>query len=318
MAKEIKLPRICNKDEILKFLSAVEIIFQLKGQKEPDVIFNLKFVENIDILGLLLSYKIIEYSIVHKCISRSGMITCNYVQDKLTEYSFWNLLNAFLAEKKADYKELDFVQKERFFIAPLPLLRKDNYTEDIIKDDFLPKIETYYKNIALKKNINEEKISSMILQFLSEIILNFWEHAVNDTKSIIVANGNENYVEIACADTGNGIISTLGPTLNGNHTKSDILMKSLEEGVTSKKDTNHMGCGLWVLNQIITKSKGRLYLISEGAFVFNDFGKISRGECPYWEGTIIYVFLSLTSPKSISDILNKESFDEINKYLNCI
>lgn len=318
MAKEIKIPRICNKDEILKFLNAVEIIFQMKGQKEPDVTFNLKYVENIDLLGILLSYKIIEYSIIHKCVYNSRMIATKYVQDKLTEYSFWNLLDTFIKGEKVDYKELDFIQKERFFIAPLPLLRKNNYTEDIIKEDFLPKIEAYYKKVAQNKNINEEKISSMILQFLSEIILNFWEHAVNDTKSIIVANGNENYVEIACADTGNGIISTLGPILNGNHTKSDILIKSLEEGVTSKKDTNHMGCGLWILNQIISQSKGRLYLISEGAFVFNDFGKISRGECPYWGGTIIYVFLSLTSPKSISDILHKENFNDIDKYLNCI
>ena len=318
MNKEIIIPRKCNKDEILKFLSSVEIIFQLKGKKESGLLFNLQFVEDIDMLGLLLNYKIIEYSVVHKCICNSKIRTTPYVQDKLTEYCFWDLLNAYLDNKNANFRNLAFIQKARLFIAPLPLLRNQNYSESIIKERFLPKIEEYYKTIAKDKNIDEEKTSSMILQFISEIILNFWEHAVNDTKSIIVANGNENYVEIACADTGNGVVSTLKPVLGENYSKDDILIKALEKGITSKKDTNHMGCGLWVLNQITSIAKGRLYLISEGYFVFNDFGKISRGKCPYWGGTIIYVFLSLSSPKTLSDIIQQDEFNDIEKYIQCL
>lgn len=178
--------------------------------------------------------------------------------------------------KKANYKKLDFKIKGEFFIAPVALLRKDKFSKEKIKDDFLPKIEEYYKNIPEERNIDKTKVSSMILQCFSEILLNFWEHAVEDTKSIIVANGNSDYAEIICADTGNGIISTLKPVLNKLYSKDDILAKAMEKFVTSKKDTDHMGCGLWILNQITNLSKGRLYIFSEGAYYLNNFGKFTK------------------------------------------
>jgi hypothetical protein len=40
----------------------------------------------------------------------------------------------------------------------------------------------------------------MILLTFSEILLNFWEHATEDTKSIIVAHGNKDQIEIALGE----------------------------------------------------------------------------------------------------------------------
>lgn len=120
--------------------------------------------------------------------------------------------------------------------------------------------------------------------------MNFWEHAVNDTKSIIVASGNKVKVEIACADTGNGVISTLSPTLVHQISKEEVLVKSLEKGITSKKMTNHMGYGLWILNEIVTATKGRLHLYSEGAYVFNDFGKIKKALVLFGRDNHYYIF----------------------------
>lgn len=310
MGSEIKIPVKCTVFELLSFLKAVEQIFNWKNKKTPNVIFNLAEVKEIDMLGLLLNYKIIEFCVENRCICDSKLKTNEYIQNKLSEFKFWDLLNSYLDEKRADYTNLDFfIKGKRLFIAPFPLLRENEYTKAKIKDSYFPKIEEYYKEMA--KN-NEENIASMILQCFSEILLNFWEHAVNDTKSIIIANGNVDFIEIACADTGNGIISTLGPTLNENISKDEILLKSLEMGVTSKKDTDHMGCGLWIINQITNLSKGRLILISEGQYVKNEYGKISKGECSYWGGTIIYVFLSLSSPKNLSDILPENEYNELN------
>lgn len=309
MENEIKIPPKCTVHEVLQFLKSVEVIFNWKWKKMPNILFNLTEVKEIDMLGLLLNYKIIEFCVENRCIRDSQLKTNKYVQNKLSEFKFWDLLNSYLDEKRADYTNLDFIIGKRLFIAPFPLLRENKYTKAKIKDSYFPKIEEYYKEMA--KN-NEENIASMILQCFSEILLNFWEHAVNDTKSIIIANGNVDFIEIACADTGNGILSTLGPTLDGNISKDEILLKSLQMGVTSKKDTDHMGCGLWIINQITNLSKGRLVLISEGQYVKNEFGKISKGECSYWGGTIIYVFLSLSSPKNLSDILPKDEYDELN------
>lgn len=290
-------------------------MFSMRGKMEKDVELNLHNVEKIDITGMLLIYKIIEFSAMNNCFN-NPIITIDlkgYAYGELYNYGFWNLIQDYVNDKMANYGMLDFQIKGKFFIAPLPLIRTTGYSQETIKDKFLPKIENYYVEVAKSKNINLPKLSSMILQCFSEILLNFWEHAVDDTKSIITAIGNSDYVEIACADTGKGIISNLSPIFDISMQKSDILAKALEKGVTSKLGTNHMGCGLWILNQITTMAKGRLRLYSEGAYVINEFGTYSKGECAYWKGTIIHIFLPLSSPRTLSDIegLINDNFNDL-------
>jgi signal transduction histidine kinase len=145
----------------------------------------------------------------------------------------------------------------------------------------------------------------MIFLCLSEILLNFWEHAIDDTNSILVAEGNENHIEIACADTGNGIITTLNRVFeNSSINRPNTLKKSVEKYVTSKKMTNHMGYGLWILNQIAKRTNGRFHIYSEGAYFKNDFSKEIADKCGYWKGTIIYLSLPLKNPITLSDLEN--------------
>jgi len=56
------------------------------------------------------------------------------------------------------------------------------------------------------------------------------------------------------------------------------------------------------LNEIATRTGGRLHIYSEGAFYNNDFGKIKYKDCGYWKGTIIYLSLPLSKPITLSDI----------------
>lgn len=305
----IEIPFRCTVNEITSFLKNVEIIFDWKEKRTSNVLFNLSKVTEIDMLGLLLSYKIIEFSVENKCICNSHLRTNEYVDKRLSEFKFQDLLNSYLDNKRADYTNLGFIKNEKLFIAPFPLLRQNVYTKAKIQENYFPEIEKYYQQVSQN---NEKNIASMVLQCFSEILLNFWEHAVNDTKSIIIAHGTKDFIEIACADTGNGIISTLGPTLDENISKDDILLKALEMGITSKKDTDHMGCGLWIINQIISLNNGRLKLFSEGQYVTNEYGKITNGRCAYWGGTIIYIFISLTSPKDLSGILDINECKELN------
>lgn len=37
--------------------------------------------------------------------------------------------------------------------------------------------------------------------------------------------------------------------------------------------TNHMGYGLWILDEIVTATQGKLHIYSEGAYIFNNHGK---------------------------------------------
>ena len=51
-----------------------------------------------------------------------------------------------------------------------------------------------------------------------------------------------------------------------------------------------MGYGLWILNEIVTATKGRLHLYSEGAYVFNDFGKIKKALVLLAGNNHLYIF----------------------------
>lgn len=290
----------------IEFLRNVESIFKLKGKKVRNVAFVIGKVEKIEILGLLLIYKFIEYTATHACFESPQLWNSEYIKNELKRCGFWNLIQDYKQIKEEDvYRSLNFQKSDTFFIAPMPLLRGKKYDRNL----FLPQIETYYAG-------NEDAIS-VVLTCLGEIMLNFWEHAVEDSQSILVASGNKHKIEIACADTGNGIISSLLPIIGNIKKKNDkkekerVLLKSLSKNVTSKSNTNHMGCGLWEINELVTMNKGRLHLYSEGAYVHNDFGKTKSGACAFWKGTIIYVTLPLDDPKTLKNIQCDDNFSDI-------
>ena len=154
----------------------------------------------------------------------------------------------------------------------------------------------------------------MILSCISEILSNFWKHATDDAQSIIMAVGKSDRIEIACVDTGNGIVSTLRNTLSTrNASNTDILAKALNKGTTSKIDSNHMGYGLWIIDEIVSKTKSRLHIYSEGCSVKNDYGVRKKGQCGYWKGTIVSLILYLKEPVTYQDILNQEDKDALEQ-----
>lgn len=79
----------------------------------------------------------------------------------------------------------------------------------------------------------------------------------------------------------------------------------MQQGVTSKKNTNHMGFGLWLVNELVTQMRGELYIYSERAYYINRQGTIRKGECYYWRGTITYVRLPLSNSEAIDAIYEK-------------
>lgn len=296
-------PKILKPNSTVQLLNSLEKAFSLEEQLIPDAKINLSKVKNTSLLGILLNYKFIEYTYKHNCFRKPEMIVNDYIEKQWERYGFTKLIHSFVSNKdltERNYKNLRVQIDERFIIAPQALLRSKDYSDKFMKSEFLPKIEDYYKR--------NDKVVSMIFLCLSEILLNFWEHAVDDTNSILVAEGNNSHIEIACADTGNGIITTLNKVFeNSSIDRANTLKKSVEKYVTSKKMTNHMGYGLWILNQITTKTKGRFHIYSEGAFFKNDFGKEIADKCGYWKGTIIYLSLPLKNPVTLTDIENHDN-----------
>ena len=259
-------PKIVTPNDCISLLSEFDNIFDLGNQMVPNVIMDLSRVKKISLLGILINYKIIEYTYKNYCFEKAELSVNDYIREQWEKYGFTELLNSFISNRditQNKYKKLKIKFEDSFFIAPQALLRSTDFSKESLKTNFLPKIEEYYDD--------DEDIVAMIFLCLSEILLNFWEHAIDDTNSILVAEGNRSHIEIGCADTGRGIITTLGDVLGDNvKTDVDIIQKSVERDVTSKKKSNHMGYGLWVLNQITKKTGGRLHIYSEGTFFKNE------------------------------------------------
>ena len=295
----LEIPKIFKANDVIAFINNMQIIFKLQGTMTPFVKIDLTKTKQISALGILLIYKVIEYTYINHCFKKPELQVNDYIQQKWKEYGFYELICLYISNKDiADegYKELSIKLQDKFFIAPQALLRSDNYSKEMIEKKFLPPIKEYYKGFP--------KTISMIFLCLSEILLNFWEHAVNDMRSIIVAEGNKNNIEIICADTGEGIVSTLGRAYKEHeYTPENIIKKSIEKGETSKKMSNHMGgYGLWILNEITTRVQGRLHIYSQGVFLKNENSKTLIGQSGYWQGTIIYLSLPLNKPVTLADI----------------
>ena len=235
-----------------------------------------------------------EYSIKNNCFKNPRLELNDEMKKQIKRFGFDNLISDFIRgnEAKKEYEKLKVEINDEFFIAPIALIRGDDNNKEAIRNKYLPVIENYYPDNAT---------CTMIFQVFSEILHNFWSHAVRDTLSIIVVHGNRSRIHISCADTGNGIVETLRSKYLK---KSDeyILEKSIGKGVTSKPNTYHMGYGLWYVNEIVSKTNGKFEMYSRKGYYRNLGGKIKALKSCFWQGTIINIELPLNNPKTIADI----------------
>lgn len=294
----IKTVKLYNLDHysILYALNQFEFLFYQKKVYVESFEIDLTELKNVNTLGLLFLYKVLEFNAVNKLYEKSNVTDYNHrFAKKLVEYSFGEIIKEYLKgieETEKLYENLKPKIENNFLIAPHPLLRNVNFTSEFFEKKYLPKIKQFYTN-----KIKQQ----MLLEVFVEITSNFWEHATEDTKTILVANGTIDNVEICCIDTAKGIVSSLKPTFPKMATKQ-LLRKSVEFQVTSKEFTNHMGHGLWIVNEIVKESKSTMHIFSEGFYYKNDKGIITSGKCGFWKGTIIYINLNLRDPKTKKDL----------------
>lgn len=286
---EFRIPDKFTAPNIRYFLSIAERLFYMVDKMVPDVSFVIDKANKFDLIGLILIYKFMEFSVRKSCFMQPhcDLPSKSTVYDELDKHGFRDIVFNFMKSKPADYDKLKTRHYNELIIAPI-FLQRDSKIDEVSQK--CTEVCTYYNN--------NYDILEPLLTALGEIASNFRAHAVSDTESIIAAKGTKKSFEIACADTGDGIISTLknsNPTLFRSKSKCDILLSSLQKGISSKdkSKSNHMGSGLWLINELVSAGKGSLYLYSEGAYVLNLAGKLRKGLCPYWKGTIVYVNLPL-------------------------
>lgn len=299
-----KTPRNFTDKNLSSFLYSIQDAFCKRYPKDQLVILDVNDTATIDVTCILVLYKFMEYAAFHKlfytpCIKIDD--NCR-VQNRLEEYGFDDLFRFVIynysSEHSKEYRNLKTKSGENFIIAPKPLLRSEGYTKKDIE-------EKYYKQIAEYFQF-DQRVVVMIFTCLSEVIINFMEHATADKRSIIVALGDKKGIKIACADNGDGIVSTMRSLEKYSKIKDNksVLKLALQKHVTSKEGTPfHMGCGLWIIDEIVTKSNGQLYIYSEGV-KYSNIGGIKKWEdCGNWKGTIISINLTFENPIVPKDIM---------------
>ena len=288
------------------FLKNIEGVFELDNSETSGAFFNVMPTKKIDLLGLLLIYKFLNYTVKKQCFAnpKTDLKSNKVVSDELRRIGFQKLVDENFTIKDPDDTKTEYSVKDGFFLAPIVLERASKLEKD---NNIETKIKNYY---------NDTRISQGLLQCIGEISSNFQEHAVSDTKSVLVAKGNKNQIEIACADNGAGIISSLLPALSGNYyqRRYDVIKKSIEENVTSKAKEGHMGCGLWIVNQFVTNTKGVMYIFSQDGYLMNKKGIIKCGQSPFWKGTIIYVNMPLTNKEVFSKTMKEKQKSIESRY----
>lgn len=312
MEREVtfKIPSVCTVQRVKQFLDNVAPIFGMEERRIEHVKVVTRLVEKMDIVGVVLVYKFVEYTSKKGCFKEPQMIGNDNFLYELQRLGFWELLDSFFKNLPGNFSSLKYQMYNNVFIAPI---RLNAISEVAAKNNYIPQIREYYK---------DTETCHVVFSVLCEIVSNFREHSQDETDSILVATGDKSKFEVVCADTGIGMISSMAPVLRKSPSISirdyDILEIATRQGVTSKHDTNHMGYGLWLISEFTTIAHGELHIYSEGAYYVNQCGKIKKGACGFWQGTIIYVSLPLNKVRSLQSWQDHlaEQYEDIK--INCV
>ena len=288
-----KVPNVFTPQMVKYFLKEVSPLFGMVEKEIPNVVFDAYGLEKTGLLGHLLIYKFMEYSFKKHCFLNPTFSIKEANFNEFRKTGFQKLVLAFVNDKKKEFEKLKFEEENGIFIAPINLA---NFEKGDGQDLYAPQIRDYYDNL---------KVAFIVTLCMSEIAANYSAHAEDDTNSILVAKGNHDYFEIACADNGKGIVTSLRPAMNRKCSSHEVLEQAMQQGVTSKRGTDHMGYGLWLVNEMVTQLKGELYIYTERAYYINRQGSVRKGESDYWRGTITYVKLPLSKSDSIDAIYER-------------
>lgn len=292
----IKLPITLKDYNTNDFLASTEKMFDHVGLMTEHFVFRTDKVKSISLFSQLLLYKFINYSATHMCFKNPNVVFSDYIRTELKKSGFWELIESHLKNKRIAEEtfkryETHYISKKgMFFIAPMKLLRTDAIKHKHISA-FTKQVSEFYSY--------NDKIISLISMCLCEIYMNFWEHATEDSGTIMVAQGDKKLIQIMFADNGEGILTNLR---NAGVSGKNLLEQAIKRGITSKKGTDHMGWGLWLVSQLCKCNTGMLEIYSEGEALIINKGHVNTKQCGYWKGTIIHLRLPIDNPKLISDL----------------
>ena len=301
--KNVYMPSRLTRGNIVELVGALNFFFESAGLKIRDVFLYFDRVNKVDVLGILVLYKFLEYSVMHSCFENPTFnLTYNkYLDNEIGKFGFSDLIAALMNNKAKEhyYKNLDTQVTEDFILAPIAILRGI---------DMRAQKKKAQKEIA--KYYGDNDTTAMILQVFSEIFQNYLSHAETDNRSIVVMHGDKQKIAFACADNGVGILKSMKANPRYSSLKVEVMLKkSLKRGVTSKEGTNHLGYGLFYINEVVSRLGGQLIIYTDHYFLYNRAGRTSITRLHKWHGTIIYVTIPLHQAITIDDIETETNND---------
>jgi anti-sigma regulatory factor (Ser/Thr protein kinase) len=298
---KLEPPKFFGIKKIEDFLSLAEFIFELENKQQKGFVLDLSRMKSISLIGQLLLYKFISYTAEKNCFYKPE-ICINKEQIQVFEkYGFYEIIKAYIytPQKREQiiksYKKIKFIHEDGLLIAPQRLLRIENEMKDELENKLFSSLNSFYSNS------DAYTITSVCM---GELLSNFWSHATKDSGTVMVAYCKKNYFEVCFADNGNGIISTLRDSSNSykSFSDTDILKKSIEKGITSKPFSNHMGLGLFLIQNICKYNEGEMRIISEGCSLEIRNRRENLKKISFWRGTIVYLKLNLDKIVNLYEI----------------
>lgn len=309
----IQIPEKFYQEEIKDFLEKTEFIFTKNKTYITNFTLDLSHIKEISILGMLVIYKFIAYTVKHSIFRRPVLSwgLTNSVKSLFNEFGFTPLIDNFVNNKNKNkieesYKALKSSTTDVLFCAPHSMLRTEANRNEL-EQEFLNKIAEFYDSTR----------NSIVNLCTSELMLNFWSHATIDADSIIVAKGGKTYFNLFLIDNGEGLISSLkrNPIYQGE-SDEDLLYSVFEEGISSKPNTNHQGRGLFLVRELVKLNEGELIVFTEGFQYRLKDGKINVSKAPYWKGVVMTVKLKLRRPRDITHLLKPKFRYKIRSICN--
>lgn len=305
--KTFRTPTHMTISNVRDFLKEIETVFlyQKYGKKGvQNVYFQTKQTQKIDILGALLIYKFIEYTVKSGCFfdPQWDLLESRMVREGMNRYGFGLSNSPYIRDSNGieafipPFSKYD--ENTNWFYAPVRLNKNDPNIGVKVTNE--KKINRFY--------YDEPLIQHCIIQCISEISTNFQAHTEDDTESVIVAQGSRTYFEIACADNGIGILTSLRQNQEyRKYENFELLEKSLNNGVSSKPNSMHMGRGLWYIYECVKRTCGQLIVFSQDQYFKYNNSRIKKGDSPYWKGTILYIKINLNKIQNIQDFLKSQT-----------
>ncbi|MBP3366684.1 MAG: hypothetical protein J6K96_06770 [Treponema sp.] len=302
---KIEVPKFFTLKHIEEFLSDISIYLEKVIKEEPDFTLDVSKIKKICLLGQLLLYKFISYTVENRCFDKPKILGINneILKEQLGRSCFWELIDTYVKKpnnKRAivkSYNNLKIVNEDDFLIAPQKLLRDDSSDSIELENTYLDKVLDFYNNTSK---------AHTICFCIAELFSNFWSHATKDSGTVMVARGDKTNIEICFADTGEGIINSFrcSDEKYKNETKQTLMKLALAKNITSKPNTNHLGLGLYMINCVVSQSSKNIFRIYSDTeeYIYDDKNRGVYKSISYWKGTITYLKLNLENLLTLDKI----------------